>query len=182
MEGFVYVLSNPCMPDLFKIGYTANDPADRAKALSRDTGVPMPFKVEHIILTDDCEATEQSAHLHFGKGRVNRNREFFKAPLLEIKHYLWQFDFGYQPTVFFDSHVEAHVQWLEAEAVRLEGIRQRKYAKLVEARRVEQSKKAFKVVLCTALIGIGILVSMTIFNMLFPSIPMDAAHILGINK
>lgn len=46
MEGWVYVLSNPCMPGIYKIGMTTTSPEVRARELSSATGVPAPFKVE----------------------------------------------------------------------------------------------------------------------------------------
>jgi hypothetical protein len=45
-EGFVYVLSNPAMPGLLKVGSTVGPVEKRAAGLSRMTGVPEPFKIE----------------------------------------------------------------------------------------------------------------------------------------
>jgi hypothetical protein len=40
MRGYIYVLTNPNMPGLVKIGYTQRLPRERANELSRATGVP----------------------------------------------------------------------------------------------------------------------------------------------
>jgi hypothetical protein len=59
--GFVYVLSNPAMPGLVKVGRSTHLPEDRAKRL-RSTGVPLSFAVEHRAVTSKPEAVERRAH------------------------------------------------------------------------------------------------------------------------
>ena len=61
----VYILTNPAMPDLIKIGFTAGDAADRAAQISQGTGVPAPFAVEWFIETTTAEtaySVERAAH------------------------------------------------------------------------------------------------------------------------
>ncbi|WP_434286282.1 GIY-YIG nuclease family protein [Celeribacter sp. SCSIO 80788] len=77
-KGYVYILSNPSMPGLVKIGMTTRDVEVRAAAL-HTTGVPTPFKVEHEVYSPDCEAMELRAHEKFHSLRVNDAREFFKV-------------------------------------------------------------------------------------------------------
>jgi hypothetical protein len=50
-SGFVYVLRNRTMPDLVKIGFATSLAEDRAKDLSKHTGVPLPFQVAFSVLT-----------------------------------------------------------------------------------------------------------------------------------
>ena len=46
----VYILSNPAFDtDIHKIGFTSGCVIERAKNLSSDTGVPLPFIVEYNI-------------------------------------------------------------------------------------------------------------------------------------
>lgn len=90
--GIVYVLSNPWMPGLVKIGKTTST---RLKARMQNlysTGVPAPFKVEFScsLGLGDYSDVEAALHNAFANQRVNKNREFFQIeperviPLLEI--------------------------------------------------------------------------------------------------
>jgi hypothetical protein len=76
--GIVYVLSNPAMPGLVKIGMTSRDKIDdRLKELF-NTSVPVPFDCEFACKVDDCEKVEKALHIAFGPSRVHPQREFFK--------------------------------------------------------------------------------------------------------
>ena len=75
--GYVYILTNPAMPGLIKIGKTRLNPTDRAAQL-HTTGVPRGFQVEYACHTSDPEAVEQAMHVAFGPRRVNDRREFFE--------------------------------------------------------------------------------------------------------
>ena len=81
--GCVYILKNPAMPDLIKIGYTMETAQKRAEHLSQSTAVPMPFEV----VTDfaqlelkHCKKLEKEIHKELAEFRVNPRREFFKYP------------------------------------------------------------------------------------------------------
>jgi hypothetical protein len=82
-RGYVYVLSNPSMPGIVKIGRTFRDPRARAAELSGATGVPTPFKIEATVATWNCVWLEKLIHLQLGRRRVNSNREFFRCSLDE---------------------------------------------------------------------------------------------------
>ena len=74
----VYVLTNPAMPGLVKIGRTnQKDIADRMKQLYT-TGVPLPFGCEYACQVDNCTKVESAFHLAFGNSRINSSREFFQ--------------------------------------------------------------------------------------------------------
>ena len=77
MDGTVYVLTNPAMPDLVKIGKTTRDISLRLADLY-STGVPLPFECEYAAKVKDVDGTEKAFHLGFKKDRVNIKREFFK--------------------------------------------------------------------------------------------------------
>lgn len=79
-NGFIYVLSNECMPGIYKIGMTKNEPEARAKEISATTGVPTPFKVLAAFHSQNPRADERMVHEGFGDCRVNQNREFFNLP------------------------------------------------------------------------------------------------------
>jgi hypothetical protein len=44
--GYIYILSNPAMQGLLKIGVTSRDVRERVTQLSAATGVPKPFEIE----------------------------------------------------------------------------------------------------------------------------------------
>jgi hypothetical protein len=79
--GFVYVLTNPSMKGLVKIGLTSENTERRARALSRHTGVPTDFEIAWDELVSDCEAVERRLHQRFAEYRVHERREFFRVPL-----------------------------------------------------------------------------------------------------
>ncbi|WP_350345484.1 GIY-YIG nuclease family protein [Klebsiella oxytoca] len=86
MEGWVYVLSNPCMPGIYKVGMTTTSPEVRARELSSATGVPAPFKIEAAFFTHSPLESEKEVHEALSEWRVNDSREFFELPLEEIIH------------------------------------------------------------------------------------------------
>jgi hypothetical protein len=76
--GYVYVLSNPSMPGVVKIGRSAKGGEVRSKAIFQ-TGVPQPFALEFEIYCDDCQWLELEVHKSFAGERVCDKREFFKV-------------------------------------------------------------------------------------------------------
>jgi hypothetical protein len=74
----VYVLSNPAMPGLVKIGRTAGQDATARIDQLYTTGVPVPFKLEFACKVENAEEVEKAFHIAFGPHRVNPKREFFK--------------------------------------------------------------------------------------------------------
>lgn len=82
-SGSVYVLFNPSMPNLVKIGQTKRSPEERAKEISSSTGVPVPFVVAYEASFHDCREAEHYIHqLLEAKGyRISPTREFFELPL-----------------------------------------------------------------------------------------------------
>lgn len=75
--GYVYCLSNPAMPGIFKVGKTERSVALRAAELSGSTSVPSSFRVLFYFETNETGAAERSAHEHLEEYRMSRNREFF---------------------------------------------------------------------------------------------------------
>jgi hypothetical protein len=75
-NGYVYVLSNPAMPNLLKIGYTDREVDERVEELS-STGVPVPFEVEAIFGSPNAYEDEQAIHAMLAQHRLANNREFF---------------------------------------------------------------------------------------------------------
>lgn len=85
INGYVYILSNPCMPDLIKIGFTARNIDERIAELNSSTGVPEPFVLEATFCSINPERDEQIIHAELNEHRTNKNREFFQIePLAAI--------------------------------------------------------------------------------------------------
>jgi hypothetical protein len=74
----VYVLSNPAMPGLVKIGRTNGADATARIDQLYTTGVPVPFKLEFACKVENPDEVEKALHLAFAPHRVNSKREFFR--------------------------------------------------------------------------------------------------------
>jgi hypothetical protein len=74
----VYVLVNPAMPGMVKIGMTSNSDIEERMRQLYTTGVPVPFACRYACKVKDAQEVERSIHFAFGDLRVNPNREFFK--------------------------------------------------------------------------------------------------------
>jgi hypothetical protein len=70
--------------DLYKIGRTGGTPQERAAQLSGATGVPISFDVLAHWEVGDSEWVEREAHRRLRGYKVNKRREFFRAPLSVI--------------------------------------------------------------------------------------------------
>jgi hypothetical protein len=81
--GWVYLLMNPSMSGLIKIGKTTRDPDDRVQELSGVTGVPTPFVLVYKAFFNNCHDAESYIHtlLETQEYRLSNNREFFTAPI-----------------------------------------------------------------------------------------------------
>ncbi len=78
VPGYIYVLSNPEMPGLLKIGQTTRPVADRVAELNSATGVPCPFFVEALFESADPPSHEAEIHEILSASRLS-NREFFRV-------------------------------------------------------------------------------------------------------
>ena len=76
--GIVYVLSNPAMPGIVKIGLTARENLNERLRELFTTSVPVPFECEFACKVDDCNTVENALHIAFGPNRIHPQREFFK--------------------------------------------------------------------------------------------------------
>ena len=76
--GIVYVLTNPAMPGLVKIGKTSRNSVDGRLNELYSTGVPVPFECEFAGRVENVAKVEKAFHMAFGPYRVNPSREFFQ--------------------------------------------------------------------------------------------------------
>lgn len=78
-EGIIYLLTNPAMPGLVKIGYTLElDVKKRMGQLYNTPGIPVPFECAYAGRVRDAVALEKALHIAFGPQRINPRREFFQ--------------------------------------------------------------------------------------------------------
>lgn len=89
MIGFVYILVNEYMPDVYKVGCTERSPHERAAELSKPTGVPSPFEVLCYAEFEDFQSVERDMHEWLSPHRISANREFFHFGLEYAVRLLW---------------------------------------------------------------------------------------------
>jgi hypothetical protein len=77
MKGYVYILTNPALPGLVKIGFSLKDPEIRRRELS-GTALPYEFQLVYEALVDSPLELEQRIHSHLLSYRVSNRREFFE--------------------------------------------------------------------------------------------------------
>ncbi len=74
----VYVLTNPAMPGLVKIGRTGQEDANARIAQLYTTGVPVPFTIEFACRVENSVEVERALHTAFAPNQINPKREFFR--------------------------------------------------------------------------------------------------------
>ena len=77
-DGIVYVLTNPSMPGLVKIGKTTRETVGARLNELYSTGVPVPFECAFAGRVNDVSKVEQAFNQAFGPYRLNPKREFFE--------------------------------------------------------------------------------------------------------
>jgi len=82
LDGYIYVLSNPRMAGIVKIGCTRRSVQARLEELNSATGVPAPFIVEACFAVFNPETAEANIHKKLSHRRV-QGREFFEIELGE---------------------------------------------------------------------------------------------------
>ena len=80
--GIVYCITNDEIN--FKIGKTSKSAEERSKEIGRSS-LCEPFRVKFFIRIGDRHKAEKDAHEILKDYRIRKDREFFKAPLDEIK-------------------------------------------------------------------------------------------------
>ncbi|MDO6329340.1 GIY-YIG nuclease family protein [Bacteroides caccae] len=72
--GIVYLLTNPVMPGLVKIGMTTQEGIDKRMKELYTTGVPIPFECKFAckVKKSDCLKIEKALHKAFDPQRINQ--------------------------------------------------------------------------------------------------------------
>ncbi len=80
MPNIVYVLTNPVMPGIVKIGMTNASDVQKRMGELYSTGVPLPYDCVIAREIEDKAAgdIESALHTAFGPNRINPSREFFQ--------------------------------------------------------------------------------------------------------
>lgn len=88
-SGYLYCMTNVCMPNLLKIGMTERTPEERLKdANSPDTWrPPTPYIIEFAKLVTNPKQKEATLHklLEQYTERVHPRREFFRLPIEDVR-------------------------------------------------------------------------------------------------
>ena len=118
-EGYVYVATNPAMPDMVKIGSTTqSDPLSRITSLFT-TSVPVPFELEYAAaIADDPVKVERALHQAFQPQRLHPKREFFKVEPYQVIAILKLLDVA-DVTEQAKSDVEAEISQEDRDALEL---------------------------------------------------------------
>ena len=90
MSQIVYILENPFMPDIIKIGFTEKSLEKRLSSLY-NSSVPVPFECYFAAEVDDARDIESLLHQTFGDLRVNNSREFFRVSPENVRILLERF-------------------------------------------------------------------------------------------
>ena len=83
IKGYVYILSNPRMKNLYKVGYSTRDVHERVKELNSAMGVPAEFVIEEYFSSTEPGNHESKIHQILAPYRI-KNKEFFECELSEI--------------------------------------------------------------------------------------------------
>jgi len=79
IQGVVYLLTNPSMPNLIKIGFSSHEDVKvRMGQLYSNPGVPLPFECVYAAKVSNAQKVEKALHIAFGPARINPRREFFE--------------------------------------------------------------------------------------------------------
>lgn len=78
MEGIIYILSNPAMPGIIKIGKTTKEDVKIRMKELYSSGVPLPFECVYAAKVRNIDEVERALHNAFSPDRLNPKREFFE--------------------------------------------------------------------------------------------------------
>ncbi len=143
MGEYIYILSNPSMSGLIKIGKTTTSPDKRMSEL-HSTGVPMPFVLEFSAEVEDCTASERAAHLALQEYRVSKSREFFRTSVRNALFVILPKIGEYRIHKFSSSHdiseIQEEISKRKRAAEKIEAIEKKERARKLLEIKVEREK------------------------------------------
>lgn len=113
---YLYILTNPSIPGLIKVGKTTTSPERRMSEL-HSTGVPTPFSCAICFEVENCHEAERIAHQALSDCRVSENREFFD---ISVESAIRLIINKIGPYVIFSSQDDFGVKEIEDEIKRME--------------------------------------------------------------
>ena len=114
----VYVLTNPAMPGLVKIGKTTNSEIEVRMRQLYGTGVPVPFDCAFACQVKDAHEVERALHFAFGNIRINPNREFFKIEAERVISVLKLLKVD-DVTIEFENKIEADTEAIDKQSAQI---------------------------------------------------------------
>lgn len=92
---YVYILVNKSVPNMIKIGMTTNTPQQRAKEISRATGVAVPWVPIFEYKCYRSDLLEKEVHDYLNEWRVADNREMFAIDTYTAQHVIEELGYKY---------------------------------------------------------------------------------------
>jgi hypothetical protein len=111
----IYVLKNPAMPGLVKIGRTSQSHVTARMNQLYTTGVPVPFECVYAVEVDSKHNVEVALHTAFGPNRINPGREFFQIESEQAVAIMKVLD-GTDVTPQINAELNANVSQAEKES------------------------------------------------------------------
>lgn len=78
-QGFIYVLVNPSLGGLIKVGFTKRSIEERVKELSSSTSIPTPFIPVYWKRVSEVEQLEKTIHAQLKSLGFSHGKEYFKV-------------------------------------------------------------------------------------------------------
>jgi len=85
MPGIIYILTNPSMPGIVKIGKTNLQGLQERMSRLYNTSVALPFHCFYACEVENQDLVEKKLHDAFDDHRVNQSREFFEIDPDRVK-------------------------------------------------------------------------------------------------
>ncbi|MFZ2842689.1 GIY-YIG nuclease family protein [Psychrobacter sp.] len=91
-DGYIYILTNKFVPNIYKIGYTKRSPIERAREISRATGVAGKWEVARDWPVNEAYQTEQYIFAEFKSYRLDKRGEMFDFRGKEVEYVIKKMD------------------------------------------------------------------------------------------
>lgn len=82
-QGIIYLLTNPVMQGIIKIGFTTQEDVKIRMQQLYTTGVPLPFECVYAAIVNNPEKIEKALSTAFSPNRINPKREFYEIEALQ---------------------------------------------------------------------------------------------------